>query len=251
VPALPVVGLAALLALVPITAGAASSPSARSDAASDGLPSAITDQVEGYGDEVSFGEAVELGQLIGRDQGDSLPGDFSYPHSPGRNSPSKALLELAERRDRELTDEQLAKIRALDRLDNPVRRALTDLVDSFAAFEATWQQPSRTASLHTADQATPSGSWNASAVSATRNELLDASADLHDAVSTTDLPARGVASSQCDPIVVSTPDDPIFGDSYGVLAIDLQGCDSIYTRYVALSIDIGGADTYYNNAGGN
>ena len=234
--------LAAAIALVTVPATAAVSPSPSSSGsgapaadasveAYDGLPTAIQHFQDEAGEDVSFAEAIELGKLVGEHQASTL-GDGLAVDLPTieHDSPSAAVLALADQHDATLADDDLDQVRELDTLDEPFRTELTDVIDAFLVLGAA------------------STDSDPGSVFAARNGLLDEVQDLHRAVQTTPgMPAD--TASACEPLVIETPDNPIVG-SVGVLALDVEGCDATYTEDVRLSIDVGGEDTYHNNAGG-
>ncbi len=190
----------------------------------DGLVPAIEDRFAGQAD-VSFDEAIELGQLVGQHQASTLSADLALEQPvPEHASPSDAAIALAKLHGAELSADQREELQALDILDEPLRTELTDTIDAFLAFYL--------AADSAYGSSTPLGDHGD--VFAARNLLLDAVADLHAAL---DAPGSSTTSSQ-------TTVAPF-------LAVDLDGLDSTYTEDIVLVIDAGGNDTYHNNAGGN
>jgi hypothetical protein len=217
--------------LVPATAGLASSstttpPASTNDAAVepyDGLPTAVDRFTGTAGAELSFEETIELGKLVGHHQastlGDGLAIDLP---TPNHDSPSEAVLTLTEMHDSELTDEQLDEIQQLDELDEPVRGALTDVVDAFLSF-------------HLAAEAAygPGGLPGHGDIFSARNSLLDAVAAFHDV-------SQGDEGNQGPDEVHVAP----------FFSWDRAATDTTYTEDIVLLLDEGGDDKYRNNAGG-
>ena len=221
--------------LVPATAGVASSSTASEQASTNdardipvepynGLPTAIEDLQDEVGDDVSFAEAIELGELVGEHQaatlGTATELDLDLATlTPEHESPSAAARTLVERHDAQATNAQLDQLDQLDKLDDPVRTELTDTIDAFLTFHAAAQGLS---------QPTPGA---LDGVFAARNGLLDEVADLDAALA---------ASQETPPTIHNPP----------FLSVDLDGEDNNYTEDTVLIIDAGGNDTYENNAGG-
>lgn len=135
--------------------------------------------------------------------------------------PSEALLALALRHGVAPDGETLQRILALDAADPATRDALTSFVDAYLA-------------LDDAAQAAYSGAEaDLAPIFPARSAFLATVPPLRDAL------AGHESAAACAPIVVPE-----------VLALDLAGCDFTYTENATLSLDVGGSDKYYNNAGG-
>jgi len=145
-------------------------------------------------------------------------------------APSAAAIAVVELFDVEMSAEQRAAVLSLDQLEQSERSALTRVLDSYLAYE-----------LATRD-AFGSTEPDLGPVLGARNELIVAMQIFAGAFG----PSAPVESSSaslsppCPPTAVA----PVF-------AFDLEGCDTTYNDDVALSLDVGGKDTYNNNAGGN
>ncbi len=242
--------VAIAMLVVPATGGLAGSTNAdtapATDAAAlpyDGLVPAIEEGFAGQND-VSFSEAIELGQLVGQHQASALGYELALDQPvPDHDAPSEAVIALAVLHDVDLTQADLDQIQALDELDEPLRTELTDVIDAFLAFEAA-SGPSSTDTGPVMDHG---------AVFAARNHLLDAVSDLHQALSVSDQTSQNTA--ECAPITIDAgeqaPDLPDPASAPGPIALELEGCDTTYTTDYSLLVDVGGQDTYQNNAGGS
>lgn len=152
------------------------------------------------------------------------PGPTPVPGA-GHDRPSEAVKALAARYDPgpDAPDGEVSK---LDRLPAPVRGQLADVVAAFSTFD------DRTRAAY---QDRPTDGEVASLLQA-RTRLLDAVADL-------------------DATVPATPSwtgpAPSAIDLCPAVALDLAGDDSTYVDDCALIVDLGGNDTYHNNAGGS
>jgi hypothetical protein len=125
-------------------------------------------------------------------------------------SPADAAAALAAAADVVLDADALSQ---LARIGGVSGAALAKLIDAFASFAA----QSRTG--------------DAAGLVEARNEVLDATVALRDALTG----AEGCAPVHLPPL----------------LSVDLGACDSTYTDDVMLLVDAGGNDSYLNNAGGN
>lgn len=134
-----------------------------------------------------------------------------------------------------------ASLAPLDELGPRVSTALADVIVAFAALETASE-----ASFGSADPAmlaseqagSPLEAWQSQNLDprpalAARAAFLDAVGDFADALATT---------SDHEDVEIHEPP---------ALAIDLGAQDDTYTEDVRLLIDVGGDDTYDNNAGGN
>lgn len=137
----------------------------------------------------------------------------------GPTSLMAAVEALAQRHGHALVTEERARLASLE--GTALADGLAGIVDAFAAYEATAGAPLE---VH----------------GAARLRLLDAMRDLGAGAPFTS------ASAECLPIEV--PADP---SGPAVLALELAGCPTTYTRDVLLQVDVGGDDVYWNNAGGS
>ena len=140
------------------------------------------------------------------------------------DGPSEAAFALLARHDATPTEEQAAQLRALDALPQAQREAVWATLDAYLGFE----DASR--AMYAAGAEAPDFALGFAA----RDRLLDAAILLEEA-----FPPRTASAAGCAITV------------WPALTLDLQGCDDVHVGHVALSIDVGGADTYRNNAGGN
>ena len=138
--------------------------------------------------------------------------------------PSEAAFALLARHGAVADEGQAARLRALDGLPDAQRVALTRVLDAFLAFEDS------TRLVYAAGVEAPDFAPGIVA----RGRLLEAAILLEEA-----FPPRATSGVVCGLVVPPA------------LALDLEGCDNTYADPAALSIDVGGADTYLNNAGGN
>lgn len=109
---------------------------------------------------------------------DSVTMDSDLPDIRTQNhvSPSSATMALMDRYGARATAEDVAAMQKLDDLPEPTRTALTDYLNAFLAFQRTTAQGDFTRTM------------------AARIQLLDATADLNDALENTDGP--GLATPQ-------------------------------------------------------
>jgi hypothetical protein len=158
-------------------------------------------------------ELVRLGTAVPRSAPTSLAVDATQA-----DAPSKAIVGYLERHGHHVSKAELARIRTLDGVTPAISRRLAEVVSAFDALatvsRAGW----------------PGGDEIAIAVR--RFELLEASMALADASATT--PALAAA-----PVEIGR-----------LISIDLAQSGSTYTKDFSLLIDVGGSDTYLNNAGG-
>ncbi len=172
----------------------------------------------------SLRAAVALAQRVGALQAAGLGGDTvvatvaAATRTAPAVAPSSAVLALAARHGVEPTDAQRRAALDLDLLPQPARDALAGVVTAYAAFDD--------AAL-TAD---------AAAVYGARARLLDSVVALRDAA-----PAARQSDQSQAAVLNLCP----------AVALDLQGTSDTYTANCALTVDVGGDDTYLNNAGGS
>lgn len=196
----------------------------------------------------------------------------------GHEEPSEALAELADRYDVPLPPTQ-ADLARLDALPGPAAEGLARTVDAYLALDRATEQAYADADVEALtelaqragrptppvpqadaeaafgptapaqddprpprlDPAIDVGSVLAEAdldvsfLLAQRAELVDAVASLQQAVADAGAAREGCATVKLPPAV----------------AIDGTGCDDTYTENYALVVDVGGNDTYHNNAGGS
>jgi hypothetical protein len=151
------------------------------------------------------------------------PSRPSYPQI----LPSEAARQLLERFN---VSRSAHVLRALDRLSRGKRSALSRVLAAFVGFDAA----TRRAYPESPSARLPRGA-RAAALLGARTELLRTALDL-DRMYSSD-----AARQRSEPAVQIPP----------VLAIDPYGTDTTYKLDFALVIDVGGNDTYMNNAGGN
>lgn len=174
------------------------------------------------------------------DGGTSGDGGAPAPAAPsGPSAPSAALLALAQRHGVTPDADALRALWALDDLPDGQGRALVDLAVSFTAFEDAARRTFR----HDRPQTAPDPAA-VDAVRAARDRLLDAAVAVRDAFD--GRPVRASADGSADASAGAAPIAlcPAF-------ALDLAGTATAYTQPCALVLDVGGDDTYLNNAGGN
>jgi hypothetical protein len=221
---------------------------------------------------LSSSQQVVGSEWVDRNLSDSMQG-----------GPDEAILELVDRFGLEASTTAREDVRSLDTLPEPLRTALTHLVSSFLdlqrAAEASYQDasiplvteglprepdqgygpwstvggnPSRPAAgpmlpFHAAATSIPGGddthrpdnlAEDFAAVVPERNQLLEATVRLEHAATSPS------TESGVDAAAASI-------DLCPAVALDLQGKDSTYEDDCALIVDLGGNDTYHNNAGGS
>jgi hypothetical protein len=197
----------------------------------------------------NFAGAINLARIGAAHQAEAMGIDLAGASYLGihHDAPSAALLDLAQRHSATPTPEGEARLRELDALPEASREALTRFVDAFLALDQATRaayahaDPALLASLQTSGEAEVS-SWNVlgtagvdlAPILRTRNAFLDTLGPLRD------IPLPQDRTALCNPVVVA----PAF-------TLELSGCDATYTLDVVLSLDLGGIDTYNNNAGGN
>lgn len=188
------------------------------------------------------------------------------PPPPAFAAPSQAVEAIAERQGVAVPEQAREGLAALDGLDEPTRSALLDVLASYLAFDAavedafedvgpgelwTTERPT-TSPLEPANLDRPvSDPPGALSTPAQRVEELglDLSAALSarlallDRVDGLDRTLEQASTSeQSGPDPVRVP---------GAVAIDLAGQSTTYTADYAVQLDVGGDDTYRNNAGGS
>lgn len=144
---------------------------------------------------------------------------LAHPSPDG--APSDLVRGVLERHGVAAPPASARAIVALDALPAPARASLAVLLDAFLRFEAAAED-----ALNLGDPGL---------ALAGRNALLDAAVALGEA-----LRASPLGPLQVDPVSVPP-----------VLVIDLASAPSVYTEDVALLVDAGGDDVYFNNAGGS
>lgn len=178
----------------------------------------------------AMAQAYELAQLSFDLQADQIGFEpVAPPALQGHERLTVALEQLASTYDISLDDETVNRLQALDEYDPEIADALMVLVDAFILLIETVER--------TSDARHGTSDWDPAIalLVAARGQVLDQGIEFREAIQQNP-PMR----SECEPIVAP----PAF-------ALDLEGCDSLYVDHVALSVDIGGDDTYHNNAGGN
>lgn len=167
----------------------------------------------------------------------SGPSDATLPEpsTPSHTSPSAALFAMLEREDVTPTAEQAAEIRAMDRLPNPTRSELTDVLDAYLGYSHVAQD------LNLRTIRRQQVATQVAEVRAAQQRLLDETGDLKDTGITSEKPGIAGPTSH-----TSVPSVQISG----VVSINLTMHDNTYGTNYALQIDVGGSDTYNNNAGG-
>jgi hypothetical protein len=213
---------------------------------------AARDLLAGLARGVDFRAAVALAERGTRWQAEAMGVPWPEVALPHHASPSQALAALAARHGVVPSADQAAGLARLDALPEPVRSALTGVVDAFVAFEQANQDAfghadaQRLHDLHRAllqgVSAPAAGRLREAGVDLApvfpaRSALLAASAALRDA-----LAAHPLAASD-DPAVAVPP----------VVSIDLGTTSNTYPAAgpFALLVDGGGDDVYLNNAGGS
>lgn len=152
------------------------------------------------------------------------------PPMAGFERPSEAFMALAAWHAVELDAETRTALADLDQDRGGVAPALAAMVDAHLVLEAA----ARAAPIGTPDE--PAWKGHVSILAAARGQLLDRMREFSEAVAD----QEHITASDCTP--VQAP--PAF-------TIDLTECDNVYVDHFAFSVDVGGTDTYHNNAGGN
>ena len=154
--------------------------------------------------------------------------------TPTHASPSQAAATLASLYGVDADPRQLAR---LDQIAGPAQDALTRLIDAFAsvnsAARAAFGSSDPVALQAPVEQVR--GKVNPADVFAARDRMLDAVRALRESIG-----PEVTNTESCSPITVP----PAF-------SIDVGMCDNTYTQDIALLVDAGGNDTYFNNAGGS
>lgn len=166
--------------------------------------------------------AVALAKAATRGQAVRL--GLAWGDSPERGDharPGEALLALARLHGVAPTAAEAAAVAELDSLPDPLGTALTRVIDAFLVFDGVTREASTATDL--------------AAVLAARNALLDAVLQLD--------------------VALAAPEAALVATSASValcpaLALDLSGKNTTYSTDCALIVDVGGNDSYFNNAGG-
>lgn len=214
----------------------------------------------------SLAEAVDRAKIASQAQAASLGLPYDeQARLPTHEEPSEAVLALLDLHDVQPSVRTLASIAALNDVPRPVAQALTEVIDahygldvattqayedisddelpqlgSQASYEAI-QKGRDAPSMETEDRVvegnvvTESG-LDLAPVFPARDNLLESILSLDAA-----LRENPLASSNVCQVIRAPP----------AFSIDLAGCDTTYTEDYALLIDVGGNNTYYNNAGGS
>lgn len=234
-------------------------PAAAAAVPSGGGPGDPLDDAVAMAHQLAAQQAADLGFAVA--QGPALQG-FA--------TPSGAVGALLARFDETPTAEQAEAIAALDLLPPEKAAALAGLVDAYLAFEQAAQRAYADADPAVLAAAAEGAMAMAQAVDAAvardPRELLARPAEQPDAAAS--LGELGVDYSQLFGARAALLDaTAAFARAFApgesgtdavppplvvapALVLDLQGLSDAYTLDVALSIDVGGSDTYLNNAGG-
>lgn len=212
---------------------------------------------------------VEDVRAISQWQADVLGFSWTEPVPlAGYTQPSQALAELAERNGQELSAEQRANVAELDDLAPEVSQALATFVDAFLALDqattlafedADLERIHEIASQHallrsSGDLAPGTGALETlpgaagpnplagtgvdlAPILSTRVQFVDAVHELEDALATHHEPA---SHDECSPVQLE-----------GTFSLAFDTCDNHYEANYQLQLDVGGDDTYHNNAGGS
>lgn len=202
----------------------------------------------------SFAASIQAAKLATNAHADAM--DLPPParvQAPTHNTPSAAIATIVETLGGALTEEQAQETEALDGLAEPVSRALTSTLDAYHAYAlaahtafddanhdalktATLTQPTSAMAAYEALDIEPA---HLATVLAQRSNLLEATVDLEEAISTTPKlhhPANHGSLHVDVPPYVS---------------IDLSGGNDVYLENYHVQVDVGGSDSYLNNAGGS
>lgn len=150
------------------------------------------------------------------------PSDVTLPTTttPDHDTPVAAVLAILEAHDVEVTNERVTDVQTLGTLPVATQRELTDVLDAYLGY-------------YRAVRATDG--TDVRRVRAAQLQLLEAAADLEAALADTETRERVENGS------IQVP---------GVVSIDLSRTDTTYVEDYKLQLDVGGDDTYTNNAGG-
>lgn len=219
-------------------------------------------QLDGDAKTMRLAEAGVKSQIAQQSDSDQPlgPNDVTLPavETPHHESPSAAVFALYDRDDVTLTANQVAGIRALDEMPEPTRSELTDVVDAFIAYQRATERVARdlnqsgvpgmlerfegdggggisTAESQALQDAMHEAGIDGTRIRAAQLQLLDEAIDLSNAVEESDAPALSQPASHGGPTLC------------GLLG---SGGMDTYSNYCDLIIDLGGQDTYKNNAGG-
>lgn len=215
---------------------------------------ALTDE-----DEPSLSQGVEIVQEMSRWQAASTGHAWTPSEQPldEAASPSGAAFALLDRFDVEPTTEQAERIERLDALPEDVGAALARTIVAYQRLDTV-----TTGIYNDVDQAKLAEMLERVTVEEDGITLEGSTSDLPDLIGPEIdlvplLSARADLLAAFDTLEAALVDQPTDHAHVGqivippALALDLAGDDSTYTEDVALSIDVGGNDTYRNNAGGN
>jgi len=208
----------------------------------------------------SFARTIALAQEGTRAQTRTLHLPWADAIVPVHASPSEAARAVLAAHQTTPTPEEEQGLLRLDVQPEPVRGALTRVLDAFLAFDAAAQRAyagadvaklqglqdaamQGPAQVDVARSAAEPGALLADAgvdlapVFSARVAMLAAVAGLRDAL---DLLPERAAAAACSPVAML----PVF-------SIDVTTCDNTYNDDVAFLLDVGGNDLYGNNAGGS
>lgn len=179
--------------------------------------------------------------------------------APESDSPSEAALALVDHAGGQVTGSQLAELQTLDTLPEPAQVALTDFIDAFIGFSIATDRAYADADMERIEalldvmddpeavldlvdsvqprELLPDLGIDFTPVFAARNDLLDTVAPLRDALLDPEVQQQQPAAA---PIQVA----PVFSIELGLSTANT------YSQDFLLLIDVGGDDTYLNNAGG-
>lgn len=170
------------------------------------------EQFSALGRAAVLAHAASLAQVAG------IPRTIELDLPTTSRSASEAVTALASRGGMILSLAQREQVASLDRLDDELQRGIAATIQAFSVF------------------ATATSAGTLADVVAARGLLLDAVVTLK-----TSVPVMTNADGACEAFEIP-----------GILMLDTAGCDNTYDAgFVRLSIDVGGDDVYYNNAGGS
>lgn len=179
----------------------------------------------------AFAKGVRISEAASRSTAEALRVEITTPPLAGHVKPSAAAFAFLALDGASLNAEQVAQVQALDELPAAQAVALARTIDAFTTMELAAQD------AITANPTAPE--WGT--VLGARIQLTDAIFDLQDS-----LPIGPVQVPMHNPV----PIPPGMVEVAPYLVIDWSGMDDTYLENYHLSIDVGGSDTYLNNAGG-
>lgn len=202
---------------------------------------ALTARLAGVGDE-GISSALERAKLGTEHQAIVLGLGEQTPVTPERfEHPSRSVQALVASHGGSLAPAEEDRLQTLDALPTEQARALARVVDAYRAFEQATEQARAQGAFAAGgiEEASPTDPLEHDApglgsVLATRTQFLDAVEKLHVATAQKDAKASAQDVDRCPTI-----------------AIDADGSNDTYTEDCSLVIDLGGSDTYHNNAGGS